>query len=151
MSEADSESPQNGEADHLKGLVEGVVRPSFARCGEAGEEFFDDFYATLSERAPGIGAMFADVDMQQQNRLIRRGVEHLIEYAAGSEESAEALRQVGQSHGGQGLKVAPELYPLWLDTLMETVRQHDPEANDHVESAWRVVARGGLDLIISLY
>ncbi len=151
MSEAESESPQNEGADHLKKLVEGVVRPSFARCGEAGGEFFDDFYATLSERAPGIGAMFAGVDMQRQNRLIRRGVEHLIEYAAGSEESAEALRQVGQSHGEQGLNVAPELYALWLDTLMETVRMHDPEANDEVESAWRVVAGGGLDLIISMY
>ena len=95
--------------------------------------------------------MFASVDMQQQNRLIRRGVEHLIEYAAGSEKSAGALQQVGESHGGQGFKVAPELYPLWLDTLMETVRQHDPESNDDVESAWRVVARGGLDLIISKY
>lgn len=151
MSELSSEPSHNGDADHLKKLVEDIVCPSFARCGEAGDEFFDDFYATLSERAPGIGAMFADVDMQQQNRLIRRGVEHLIEYAAGSEESAEVLRRVGESHGCQGLNIAPELYPLWLDALMETVRLHDPEANDDVESAWRVVARGGLDLIISKY
>ncbi len=151
VSETNSEPSHHAECDHLKGLVEDTVRPSFARCSEAGDEFFDDFYATLSDRAPGIGAMFADVDMQQQNQLIRRGVEHLIEYAVGSEESAAALRRVGESHGEQGLNVAPELYPLWLDTLMEAVRQHDPEASDHVESAWRVVARGGLDLIISKY
>lgn len=95
--------------------------------------------------------MFAQVDMQQQNRLIRQGVEHLVSFAVGSEESSEALRRVGISHGQHGLNIAPELYPIWLDTLMDTVRNHDPEATDDVEAAWRVVARGGLDLIASLY
>ena len=95
--------------------------------------------------------MFAHVDMQQQNRLIRRGVEHLIEFALGSDESAGELQRVAGTHGRQGLNVAPELYSLWVDTLMETVRIHDPEANDDVEAAWRVVLRGGIDLIVAGY
>ncbi len=95
--------------------------------------------------------MFAHVDMQRQNGLIRRGVEHLIDFALGSEESAEELRRVAGTHGRQELNVAPELYALWIDTLMDTVRMHDPQANDDVEAAWRVVLRGGIDLIIAGY
>ncbi|MBI1310759.1 globin [bacterium] len=135
----------------LRQLAEEVVRPSFRWCCDDGDDFFDDFYATLSERAPGIGAMFAHVDMQEQNRLIRRGVEHLIDFAQGSAESAGELRRIARTHGRQGLNIAPELYSLWIDTLMETVRAHDPEADDNAEAAWRVVLRGGIDLIISLY
>jgi hemoglobin-like flavoprotein len=127
------------------------VLPSFRWCCEDGDDFFDDFYATLSERAPGIGAMFAHVDMQQQNRLIRRGVEHLVNFALGSEESTEQLRRMARTHGREQLNIAPELYGLWVDTLMETVRMHDPNANDHVEAAWRIVLRGGIDLIIAGY
>ncbi len=95
--------------------------------------------------------MFAHVDMQQQNRLIRRGVEHLVNFALGSEESTEQLRRMARTHGREQLNIAPELYGLWVDTLMETVRMHDPNANDHVEAAWRIVLRGGIDLIIAGY
>ncbi len=151
LSEPDESRPSPPDAERLAALAEDVVRPSFRVCCDDGDEFFDDFYATLSERAPGIGAMFAHVDMQQQNRLIRRGVEHLIDFALGSAESAEELRRVARTHGRQGLNVAPELYALWVDTLMETIRIHDPHANDDVEAAWRVVLRGGLDLIIAGY
>lgn len=138
--------------DHkLTQLVETTVRPSFARCMGRPDDFFDDFYATLSEKAPGIGAMFAHVDMQQQNKLIRQGVEALISYASGHEESESQLRRVGMTHGKQGLNISPELYALWVDTLVETIREYDNQADDNTDAAWRVVARGGIELITSLY
>lgn len=132
-------------------LVNDVVRPSFYRCMADRDDFFDDFYGTLSDKAPGIGAMFAHVDMQQQNQLIRNGVEHLINYAVGDEESERQLQRVGHTHGHDGLDVRPELYSLWVDTLVETVRRHDKQATDDVDAAWRVVLRGGIDLMTSLY
>lgn len=135
----------------LLSLVEDVVRPSFERCMASSTEFFDDFYSELSDKAPGIGAMFAAVDMLEQNRLIRKGVTHLIDYAAGNAQAAAELQRIGTSHDQNGLNVQPELYPVWVDTLIDTIRHHDSRSDDAIDAAWRVVVRGGIDLMVARY
>lgn len=151
----DPESERTDSSDPIPGhvvkLVEDIVRPSFGRCTAVGDDFFDDFYATLSTRAPGIGTMFAHVDMQQQNNLIRQGVEHLIDFASGNAQSEQELRRLGGTHGRVDLNVHPDLYSVWVDTLVETIRGHDEQATDDVEAAWRVALRGGIELMTSLY
>lgn len=132
-------------------LAEEVVRPSFLRCMKDRDEFFDDFYGTLSDKAPGIGTMFAHVDMQRQNQLIRNAVEDLINYAVGNETAEQELRRLGGTHNRHGLNVVPELYDLWVDTIVETMRDHDPDADDDIDAAWRVVLRDGIKLMTSLY
>ena len=89
--------------------------------------------------------------MQRQNELIRQGVEQLIDFAAGSDVAQQELRRLGKSHGRSGLNVAPELYSVWVNTLMDTVRIHDSEANDNIEAAWRLALSRGIDLMTSLY
>lgn len=95
--------------------------------------------------------MFSRVDMQKQNELIRQGVERLIDFAAGSETAQQELGRLGESHGRSGLNIAPELYSVWVNTLMDTVRTHDSEADDNVEAAWRLTLRRGIELMTSLY
>jgi len=115
------------------------------------QDFFDDFYSTLSDKAPGIGTMFAHVDMHRQNQLVRTGVESLIDYAAGRKDAEQELLRLGGTHGRRGLDVVPDLYPLWVDTLVETVREYDPQADDSIDAAWRMVLRDGIALMTSLY
>ena len=152
MTHLNSTSPDRAvTSEQLLRLVEDVVRSSFCRCMGASDEFFDDFYETLSARAPGLGTLCAHVEMQQQNQLIRQGVEHLIDYATGNEQSAQELRRLGKTHGRSGLNVRPELYSVWIDTLVETIRKHDQQSTDDIEAAWRVVVRGGIEQMTSLY
>lgn len=150
MSEPTTTSVEQSD-ERLQQLVAEIIRPSFRRCRPHRAEFFDDFYASLSERAPGIGTLFSQVDMQKQNELIRQGVEQLIDFASGSDTARQELQRLGKSHGRGGLNVAPELFCVWVNTLMDTVRTHDPEADDNVEAAWRMTLSRGIDLMTSLY
>lgn len=134
-----------------RALIETVVRPSFDRFCAVGTEVFDDFYFGLGNRIPAVGSMFASVDMEQQNQLIRDGIAGLINFADGSSKAKAELQRLSKSHSRSGLGIAPEHYPLWIDSLMEVVRKHDDQATDDTEAAWRDVLSDGIDLMIAGY
>lgn len=134
-----------------RALIETVVRPSFDRFCAVGTEVFDDFYFGLGNRIPAVGSMFASVDMEQQNQLIRDGIADLINFADGSSNAKAELQRLSKSHSRSGLGIAPEHYPLWIDSLMEAVRKHDDQATDDTEAAWREILSDGIDLMITGY
>lgn len=134
-----------------RALIETVVRPSFDRFCAVGTEVFDDFYFGLGNRIPAVGSMFASVDMEQQNQLIRDGIADLINFADGSSKAEAELQRLAKSHSRSGLGIAPEHYPLWIDALMEAVRKHDHQATDNTEAAWREILSDGIDLMIAGY
>jgi hemoglobin-like flavoprotein len=63
----------------------------------------------------------------------------------------EYLRQLAERHSKQGVDVPPELYSVWLDCLIETVRRFDPKFNDEVGNAWRRVFSKGIEFMASKY
>ena len=134
-----------------RALINSVVRPSFDRFCAAGTEVFDDFYFGLGNRIPAVGSMFASVDMDQQNQLIQDGIADLINFADGSSKAEAELQRLAKSHSRSGLGIAPEHYPLWIDSLMEVVRKHDDQATDDTETAWREILSDGIDLMIAGY
>ena len=152
MSQAEPTSPPPpiSQGD-LTALIEDVVRPSFVRCCADSSEFFDAFYFRLGDRLPQVGAMFARVDMQKQNDLIREGIKDLIAYADGDSQAETEFQRLAKSHSRSGLAIPPEYYPQWIDSLMETIREHDPAANDETEAAWRQVLAGGIALMVAGY
>lgn len=152
MSRAKAASATPGiSRNSLSALIEDVVRPSFVRCCADSSEFFDAFYFRLGVRLPQVGTMFAQVDMQKQNDLIREGIKDLIEYANGDSKAEAELQRLAKSHSRSRLGVLPEYYPHWIDSLMETIREHDPAANDETEAAWRQVLAGGVALMVAGY
>lgn len=135
----------------VKIVVHSVVRPSFQRCCAQGDEFFDAFYARLSEKAPEIGPMFADTNMRRQNALLRNGIESLLAHAEGAASAETELVRLGELHGRNELDIRPELYPLWVEALIESVCEHDPQHTEMTEPAWRDVIAAGIELIVSRY
>jgi len=135
----------------LRIIAEGLVRPSFRRCCEHGPEIFDTFYASLADHVAGVGPMFAGTDMQKQNELIRTGIETLIDFACGEEAAETELDRLGLLHNRQTLNVLPEMYPGWVDALMEMVAEFDPQRTDIIEAGWREVVQPGIERIISKY
>ena len=138
-------------AAERRALIDSVVRPSFERFCAVGMDAFDDFYFGLGNRIPAVGSMFASVDMEQQNQLIRDGIADLINFAYGSSKAEAELQRLAKSHSRSGLGIAPEHYPLWINSLMEVVRKHDDQATDDTEAAWREILSDGIDLMIAGY
>jgi hemoglobin-like flavoprotein len=132
-------------------VAKGIVRPSFERCCAHGTAIFDVFYATLAERLPGVGAMFANTDMEKQNQLIRAGIAALIDDACGVPTARSELERLGDLHSRRRLDIRPDMYAEWVDSLMQMVAEFDRECTDVTEAAWREVLSPGIAVMAARY
>lgn len=127
------------------------MRESYERCAGLGDEFFDSFYANLVDQETAIAQLFAETDMQKQNDLIEDGIRHLIAFAQGDATAEARIRELGRSHSRHYLNVRPEFYPLWMESLMRTFREHDAQFTPALEADWRDILDPGIALMVSLY
>ena len=61
------------------------------------------------------------------------------------------LEYIAKRHDRHHLNIEPELYGLWLEALIATVREFDTEFDLSVENAWRSVLGYGIEYMISHY
>ena len=61
------------------------------------------------------------------------------------------LEYIARRHDRHHLNIEPKFYALWLEALIDTVHECDPQFDDEVESAWRAVMRYGIDYMIAHY
>lgn len=118
-------------------------------CCCASQSFFDTFYQHFLASSPAVRDRFVKTDMTAQKHLLRAGILNLVLYARGM--SGTKLRALGQSHSREGFDIRPELYDLWVDSLLLAVRQHDPEVDLEDLAAWREVLGKGINVIKSYY
>ncbi|PAU61783.1 globin [Pseudomonas indica] len=124
------------------------VMQSYGRCC-ASPAFFDTFYEIFLASSPQVREKFANTDMSQQKLLLRQGILNLVLYARGMPDSK--LRALGESHSRERMDIRPELYDLWLDSLLGAIGRHDPECDAETRDAWREVLVKGINLIKSFY
>lgn len=125
-----------------------LVFQSYGRCCNR-DEFFVDFYDHFMASSDAIKNRFVNTDMAAQRHLLRNGVLQLILTARGMPD--RKLKALGESHNRSNFNIKPEWYSLWLDALMKTVRQHDPEYTKDLENAWKEVLTPGIELIRGAY
>ena len=105
-----------------------------------GEAFFHRFYEIfLSE--PGVAEMFDGVDMAAQEAMLRSSFFRVLSYHVTGEWTPE-LDRVGEVHANLGID--PDLFQRWLECLLETVRQVDPDADEETLLGWRLALLPGL-------
>lgn len=124
------------------------VMQSYGRCC-ASTEFFDAFYQNFLGSSPLIAAKFTNTDMKAQKQLLRAGILNLVLYARGMSDAK--LRALGESHSRTGFDIRPEMYDLWMDALLKTIRQHDLELTHEDVAAWQEVLSKGVNVIRSYY
>ena len=112
------------------------------------EIFFKRFYDKLIGSDPDIEALFSDTDMERQFRMLMQSMTHITSFAA-TLEADEEIDRIAKLHGKDNLKISTEIFDLWLDCLIDTVREHDPEYNHHVETAWKEIMSPGLEYMKS--
>lgn len=126
------------------------VTQSYGRCC-VHPDFFNTFYETFMAKSPAIPAFFSHTDMTAQKIVLRTGIAHLIGFAKGKGIAQRKIEELGESHNRENLKISPELYNLWIDALLESVRQYDPQFDLDSEAAWRKVLARGIELMKSRY
>ena len=127
-----------------------AVKASFARCGES-DGFYNTFYDVFLTQSPEIPPLFAKTDFKKQKQILKATAALLVRHKFQEAEVGAALQKVGKTHSRDGYNINPDLYPLWLDSLCETVRQYDPECTPELELQWRTRMQEGIDYIVSAY
>ena len=111
---------------------------------EANSEFLSLFYAKFLAASPEVEQKFEGVDMRRQARMLMGSLRLILLAAQGDEEAKAQLESVAAKHSKSQANIDAELYDLWIDTLIETVEEIDPEFTRGVKQAWRDMMNFGV-------
>jgi len=110
--------------------------------------FFKRFYDKFINTDPQIAVLFSNTDMDRQVKMLMQSMTIIISFAATMEADGK-IYQLAMIHGKDKLNLSAEMYDNWLECLVDTVKEHDPEFDSQVETAWRVVMSPGLEYMKS--
>jgi hemoglobin-like flavoprotein len=127
-----------------------IFADSFDRC-MADERFFDIFYDRFVASSPAVADRFAHTDDRRQKRAVRASLYLIMSCTVRSEADYSPLEPLAERHSRQQLDIGPELYRLWLDSLIESVQTCDPRFDLTIERVWRHAMRQAIDFLVSRY
>ena len=130
-----------------------IFEDSLARCN-ADQTFLDQFYETFLASSPKVRDKFKNTDFTRQKRALRASF-HMMLLAAEDKGKGKGperyMKDLARLHSRRELDVGAELYDLWIDSLLATVRKIDQQFNAQVEKAWEDVTMVGVSYLLSHY
>ena len=127
-----------------------LFNDSLERCtGRPG--FLDRFYELFMTSSEEIAAKFKHTDFMKQKKALRVSLYKMMLVREGNAGADVDLERLAQLHSRRQLDVRPELYELWLDRLIQAVREFDPVFSGETEKAWRNVMRPGIEFMRARY
>jgi uncharacterized phage infection (PIP) family protein YhgE/hemoglobin-like flavoprotein len=119
----------------VSSAVPAALRESIMRAEE--RRLYDKFYERFVTSDPRIGAYFLKTDFKKQKSLLRDGVGRALSFSAGDSASVSFVERLGVTHNRSHMNILPELYPFWLNSLMDTLAETDPQWNKQLDTQWR--------------
>ncbi|MDH3639461.1 MAG: globin [Gammaproteobacteria bacterium] len=126
-----------------------VFRASFARAvGDTGynDEFIQRFYDIFMAKSSEIAQMFSNTNMTVQKTMLHDSLHYLLGYYNSGVPNVH-LKHIKKVHGASGANIPDRFYALWLDSLIEAVKDKDPQFDRDVEQAWRRVMAPGIEYL----
>jgi len=120
-----------------------LAQQSFRRCAAA-PDFFACFYRNFFRACPQAEPLFARTDFERQHKLLQHAIGLLLVFPLQPKADAPLLQRVAERHSRRDLGIAPRLYPAFVDSLIQTAREHDPEFTNETERAWRQAVAPGV-------
>ncbi len=99
---------------------------------DSADVFFEQFYQRFLMHAE-VAHLFEQVDMDRQVQMMKLSLFHLVSFYVTSQPGAE-LERIRSAH--DRLNLPNDLYDAWLQALVETVADCDPQANESTLLAW---------------
>ena len=127
------------------------LEDSLRRCN-ADPDFLDRFYERFLRSSPKVREKFRGTDFIRQKRMLQASLQLLLVAAQDDgERPTPYLDEVAARHSASQRAIGAELYDLWLDSLLATVREVDPSWSPEVEHAWESVMTVGIAYLVSRY
>lgn len=129
------------------------IKLSYGRClvGQGKKEkFFDRFYELFLNSSPEISEKFSHTDFDRQKEALQHGISMAILYAEKRDTVAEQiLSGIKMTHSANHLNIQPHHYDLWINCLIQAVREFDNRFDEQVEQNWRALAQLTVDYMLS--
>ena len=113
-----------------------VFLKSLERC-LATDRFMHLFYQHFINESEDVRNHFRNSDMDRQYRMLSRSLELCAEATTGNSDGLAELNELAKKHDRDHKNISPELYDIWLESIITTGKECDSEWTDDVESAWR--------------
>lgn len=110
------------------------------------DAFLDAFYDNFIGAGDHVAHFFTNSDMPRQKRKLRKSLENMARLIDGVPGYSMYISHLARVH--HRYNIPPELYELWLDTLIQALYQSDPEFNEECEGVWRRVMKTGIDIMM---
>ncbi|TAJ99095.1 MAG: globin [Candidatus Manganitrophaceae bacterium] len=124
------------------------VMKSFNRVRSNG--LAERFYETLLERDPRIKVLFKDTDFKRQKELLIHAIVMLIDYADGKPLGEMAIKRLGELHSRKRMNITPDLYPIWVDAMIDSLAVLDTGFSPEIEQRWREVMQKGIEVMVRM-
>ena len=128
-----------------------AARDSLSRCLE-NENFLDRFYELFMGASSDVAEKFAKTDFEKQKQVLKDSL-FLMMVTAGTDKGFghDQLQKLGKRHSRNELDIKPEHYEIWVDTLMQTVKECDPSYSEALDASWRSALTPGIEFLKSKY
>lgn len=115
---------------------------SYERINVDSDLFFTEFYNEFKGRSESVKEMFAEVDMENQKKLLKKGLFYLITFYA-TKKAGDFLINLADDHHNR-LKLTEEHYELWMDSIIATLKKVDHKFDKNAEVGWRITLGPGI-------
>lgn len=110
---------------------------------ERGRLFFRRFYENFLASSDRVREKFGSTDMARQEVVLQKGLYQLISFYL-TKTDDQFLRDIAVTHSAYHYGIDPDLYDFWLEALLATVEEMDPEYNADLRLAWQIVMSPGI-------
>lgn len=125
--------------------IDDVFNSSFERINRRLDSFFEAFYVEFVGQSDDIKDRFSGVDMQRQKEMLEVSFNYLVSFYA-TKQASHYLIDMAKRHN-TSYAVSIDMYDIWVDALLLTVKKMDPEYEKGVDLAWRVVIAPGIEFM----
>lgn len=125
-----------------------AVTRSFRRARN--KQLAESFYQRFLAADYRIQSLFANTNFTRQKELFLHGVFSLLEYAQGKAVGELAIRRLGMLHSRKRLNISPDMYAIWVDCLIQSLWEKDPQFSASLEQEWRSALQKGIDRMIAM-
>ena len=113
--------------------------------------FFIRFHTLFLASSGEVREKFENTALTRQVDLLRTAFYYILLASRGDHAARALLEPVAMRHSRHALNIRPELYNLWLDSLIRAVAECDPRFSPEVEQAWRVTMESGIRFMMNHY
>ncbi len=125
-----------------------IFNASFERVSESRLEgtFFRQFYAFFIGSSEKIAEKFKNTDLERQRGMLRISLIEMLAFST-SHRSTPYMDMLAAIHSKTDKDITPGMYDAWLDAILKTVKQVDPEYSDDVALSWKIILSPGIEFM----